>query len=173
MRSGRLSGLEEVERGARFSDCRTYRYTLEREWNSERPICVFILLNPSIADAFVDDPTNRRGMGFARKWKCGMCIFVNLFAFRTPNPKEMKSVADPVGPDNNEWIKHWARSANILVAAWGTHGTHLGRDRQVLSLLTGYKIMCLGKTKHGHPRHPLYLRSDTELEVFREGRPYE
>ena len=96
-------------------------------------------------------------------------MFVNLSASRTPKPKEMKAAADPVGSLNNRWIKSWSVLASILVAAWGTHGTYRGRDREVLKLLARHKIMCFGKTKHGHPKHPLYLRSDTKLEVFREG----
>lgn len=160
---------DEIIRSAQFSKCRLYRYTLERVWDADLPTCVFILLNPSTATELVDDPTNRRGMGFARKWGCGTCVFVNLFAFRTPKPKEMKAAADPVGSLNNRWIKSWSVLADILVAAWGTHGTYRGRDREVLKLLAPHKIMCFGKTKHGHPKHPLYLRSDTKLEVFREG----
>ena len=161
-------GLEGMWRSADFSICKRYRYTLNRVWDVKGTTCVFILLNPSTATEIIDDPTNRRGIGFARKWGCGACVFVNLFAFRTPKPKEMKSEVDPIGPMNDAWIENWADLADILVAAWGTHGTHRGRDQQVIKLLEGYKIMCLGKTKHGHPKHPLYLRSDTKLEVFRE-----
>ena len=160
---------DEIVRSAQFSECRLYRYTLERVWDADLPTCVFILLNPSTATELIDDPTNRRGMGFARKWGCGTCVFVNLFAFRTPKPKEMKAAENPAGILNDQWIRHWARKADILVAAWGTHGAHQGRDQQVLKLLMPHKIMCLGKTKAGHPGHPLYLRSDTKLEVFREG----
>jgi len=165
-----MSNPSQLDRGATFSTCLKYRYTLTRIWDLDLPACVFILLNPSTADAFVDDPTNRRGMNFARKWACGTCVFVNLFAFRTPSPKKMKIVSDPVGPANDYWIKLWAKRANILIAAWGTNGAYRGRNIQVMKLLKGFKIMCLGTTKYGHPKHPLYLRGDTELQHFQE--PY-
>lgn len=156
----------EIIRSAIFSPDRFYRYTLERVWDSDLPTVVFCLLNPSTADETVDDRTNVRGMSFAQAWGCGRCIFVNLFAIRTPKPKVMKASLAPIGPDNDKWIKHWADKADILVAAWGTHGTHRRRNISVLRLLQDHDLKCLGRSKAGHPKHPLYLKADTPLESY-------
>ncbi len=145
-----------LKRSADFSPCRTWRYTLIREWDSTLPRVMFLLLNPSTADENVDDPTNRRGLGYAMDWGYGTCVFCNLFAFRTPYPKEMKAAADPVGPEN-DWflLAEWGK-ADLVVAAWGIHGTHRGRDKEVAELFPD--LQCLGVTKAGDPRHILYLK---------------
>lgn len=165
-----MSFRDTLRRAARFSVCRDYRYTLERYWNPALPICVFLLLNPSKATHLIDDPTNVRGMTFANAWGCGTCIFTNLYAWRTPKPAEMKKAADPVGPLNDQYILHWARRADILVAAWGTHGTHLARNVAVLNLLKEHglddKLQCLDITKGGHPKHPLYIKGNTKLRAY-------
>ena len=163
-----VSVSREIVRRAAFSPCRTYRYTLTRVWDESLPVCVFVLLNPSTATEKVDDPTNKRGMGFATDWNCGTCVFVNLFAFRSPHPSVMKQADDPVGPMNDVYIRHWAQRADIIVAAWGTDGTFRGRDREVVPILQGAAdtVWCLGTTKAGHPKHPLYLKADTELEIY-------
>ena len=116
-----MSDKDNNLRRAKLSRCGTYRYTLERTWDKSLPTCVFVLLNPSTADATDDDNTIRRGMAFSRAWGCGRCIFVNLFAYRTPHPKELKATGCPIGPKNDRWITHWAKRAKILVAAWGAH----------------------------------------------------
>jgi len=160
------AAMDDVERNAHFSPCKTWRYTLSRRWNLNLPMVTFVLLNPSTADALHDDPTNRRGMGFARSWGFGACVFVNLFAFRSPYPKVMKASDDPVGPDNDEWILRCAVGSDLVVCAWGVNGVYRGRDLEVLEILNGFKLRCLGLTKAGYPRHPLYLKKDTELERF-------
>ena len=88
-----LFPIEDMRRGATFSHCRGWRYTLDRFWDDALPRILFILLNPSNADAFRDDPTNTRGINFAKAWGFGACIFANLFAFRTPRPALMKVAA--------------------------------------------------------------------------------
>ncbi len=144
-----------IKRSADFSLDWKYRYTLIREWDEHRPRCLFILLNPSTADAEHDDPTNRRGISYAFDWGYGACVFCNLFAYRTPHPKVMKAEPEPIGPDNDSWILKEHAKADVTVAAWGTHGVHKGRDKQVLELLP--TVHHLGLTKHGHPKHILYL----------------
>lgn len=155
-----------IKRSADFSPCETYRYTLIREWDDSLPRLLFVLLNPSTADAVNDDPTNRRGMGFARQWGYGSCVFVNLFAYRTPNPDEMKLAADPVGSNNDTFILAQAYASETIVAAWGSHGPHRGRSFEVRRLLKNFKLYCLGKTNAGEPKHPLYLAAKTKLQTF-------
>lgn len=155
-----------IRRSAVFSDCGTYRYTLERVWDETLPRLLFLLLNSSTADAFGDDPTNRRGIDFGRRWGYGTVVFANLFGFRSPDPKVMKAAADPVGPDNDRHILEQASKADRIVIAWGTHGHHRSRDLEVLTLLTrsGKPLWHMVLTKAGHPRHPLYLAKTTELQ---------
>ncbi len=155
-----------IVRHAEFSHCLVYRYTLERTWDCTLPTVVFVLLNSSVADQYVDDPTNVRGMGFARAWGCGRCVFVNLFAFRTPNPKLMMAADDPIGPDNDMHIQYWAKNADKIVLAWGANGPFKNRDKEVMELLKDYECYHLGLTKDGHPRHPLYLKATTQLEKW-------
>lgn len=153
-----------IIRSARFSPCRTWRYSLTREWDHQKPRLLFILLNPSTADEMQDDPTNRRGIGFAKRWGYGSVVFVNLFAFRTPHPKEMRAAADPIGPDNDRWIQFEIHGASTVVAAWGTNGVFMNRGYLIRERLG--PMQCLGRTKNGHPKHPLYLANATELEPF-------
>ena len=122
------------------------------------------MLNPSTADATVDDPTIRKCIGFSRRWRCGVFRVVNLFAFRTTNPGCLKSVADPVGPENLRWIlrsvdaAEGSRERSTVVCAWGVHGAHQNQDVAILGLLKRrtIRLVALGRTKDGYPRHPLY-----------------
>lgn len=152
-----------MRRGAVFDPSDEYRYSLWRTWDSALPRVAFVMLNPSTADHRIDDPTIRRCMGFARQWGYGSLSVVNLFAYRTPSPAALARAADPVGPDNDRYLRAACRRARDIVLAWGTHGSLHGRDRAVLDLLgRGRKpLLCLGTTRDGHPRHPLYLPRDT------------
>lgn len=153
-----LVGRDEAK-SASFSPCRTYRYALWRNWSSLLPstngYAMFVGLNPSTADETADDPTIRRCIGFAQAWGyAGLCM-TNLFAYRATDPRVMKAAADPVGEDNDWTLQALAETAGVVVAAWGAHGTHLGRDAAVRAMLPGLHYLRL--TKEGHPGHPLYL----------------
>ena len=142
-------------KGAVLSPCRRYRYVLTREWAAATGYAMFIGLNPSTADETQDDPTIRRCVAFAKAWGySGLCM-ANLFAFRATDPKDMKATADPVGPDNDLWLKQSAAGAGIVVAAWGANGAYKGRDAEVLAMID--PLHCLKLTKDGCPGHPLYL----------------
>lgn len=148
-----------------FSPCRTYRYTLWRWWDKADPsYCLFIGLNPSTADETHDDQTIRRCIGFAQTWGYGGLCMVNLFALRATNPGDMLAHPMPIGPDNDKWLDKTSKQAGEVVAAWGVKGSHLGRDDEVIENIGGMK--CLGTTEGGFPRHPLYVRSNTELMPF-------
>jgi hypothetical protein len=144
-----------MDRSAHFSPCRQYRYILDRVWDAGKPTVMFVGLNPSTADECVDDPTIRRCMGFARDWGYGALVMVNLFAYRATHPSVLSEVADPVGPRNDYWLMAASRRVELILAAWGIHGTLRGRDAAALGKLKC--VHCLGTTKAGHPRHPLYL----------------
>lgn len=144
-----------MQDGARFSPCRNYRYDLWRTWIGGDGYVMFVGLNPSTADERQDDPTVRRCMAFAKMWGYESLCMTNLFAFRATDPKVMKQASDPVGPDNNATLQRHASKAGIVVAAWGTHGSYLGRETMVRKMLP--RLHCLRVTKNGHPGHPLYL----------------
>ncbi|HEV8642148.1 MAG TPA: DUF1643 domain-containing protein [Methylomirabilota bacterium] len=149
-----------------------YRYALERIWKLMAGRAVWIMLNPSTADAEQDDATIRRCIGFTRAWGLGGIIVVNLFAYRATNPRRLLALRqnDAVGPQNDEWLGRHARGAGVkaVIAAWGAHGSMWGRDTEVLDLLRFWhvRLQCLGRTKAGAPRHPLRLAYSTALEEF-------
>jgi len=153
-----------LKKGAVFSPCRTWRYTLERRWDDALPRALFVLLNPSTADEIQDDPTIRRCINFAKSWGYGSANIVNIFAFRSPYPGVMKKHEDSVGPENDRYILSEARKADLVILAWGVHGVWKDRGSEVLFMLglEGHDPMCLGTTKDGQPKHPLYLRADTK-----------
>lgn len=146
---------------ATFSQCRKYRYALQRLWGSDGPLCMFICLNPSTADEAQDDPTVRRLIGFARSWGYRGLWLGNLFAFRATDPHVMRKAADPIGPRNDEYLQVMAGDSDIIVAAWGAQGCHLRRSREVHLLIPTMK--CFGLTMNGEPKHPLYLSKNTEI----------
>jgi hypothetical protein len=151
-----------TDSGAVISECGIYRYKLWRFWDDRLPACAFIMLNPSVADASIDDPTIRRVVGYARGWDYGSVTVANLFALRSTDPAAMKSAADPVGPLNDRHIVEVARSSALVVAAWGAHPGIEGRARDVRRMLAdaGVMLHCLAITKGGQPGHPLFLKSD-------------
>jgi len=153
-----------IQSTADISACGRYRYSLTRVWNLDLPTIVFIGLNPSTADATVDDPTIRRCSRFARDWRFGRLVVVNLFAYRATDPRILRSVDDPIGSRNNGAIQAHCLSAQRIVAAWGTHGALAGRAEHVLRFLR--RPYCLGVTKSGSPRHPLYLAARTRLRIY-------
>lgn len=169
-------------RSAVFSDDRIYRYTLNIVWDTALPKCQFIGLNPSTADEIDDDNTVRRCKSFARREGCGTLIMTNVFAYRDTDPKGMMNHPKPIGeiirlpftdPEaiqyelgerNDQMLKIVASQCALTIAAWGVFATHMDRGRAVAKLIPN--LMCLGKTKDGHPKHPLYLPSDAELIPF-------
>lgn len=155
-------------RNAIFSPDRTYRYYLERVWNSALPVLAIIGLNPSTADETEDDPTIRRCISFAQRDGYGAIVMLNLFAYRSTDPKQLSKVDDPIGP-NNDGVLRRHTEGRFVVLAWGTRGGLYARDYAVIGLLHSRALLCLGKTKDGHPKHPLYLKSDTSMQPW-EGR---
>jgi hypothetical protein len=154
-----------------LSACGAYRYTLHRQIPSVlrwvKP-CLFVMLNPSTADATVDDPTIRRCISFAKREGCTDLTVVNLFALRATDPVELTRHADPIGPDNakhvgEQIIKH--QQIGLIIAAWGSHSitSKFNMVFIIKRMLHTSGAFCLGVTKDGSPRHPLYVRNDQPL----------
>jgi hypothetical protein len=151
-----------------ISDCGRYRYSLMRRWAEGHPLR-FVMLNPSTADATLDDPTIRRCMGFARREGFAALIVLNLYAYRATDPKALLTCADRVGPLNDGILKAHLFSASCgatpVVAAWGVNAKP-DRVTAVLRSRPNVDWRCLGTTKDGHPRHPLYVPGDQPLAPF-------
>lgn len=149
-----------------ISDCKTYRYSLVREWGNG-PRVLWIMLNPSTADASIDDPTIRRCVGFSKSLGMGSLEVVNLFAFRATDPSDMATAKgsgiDIVGPDNDATIATAATRADTIVAAWGADKLAPFRSVNMRKLVAPNVLFTLGKTKSGAPKHPLYLPSNSVL----------
>ncbi len=136
-----------------------YRYSLSRRWDARGRDVLFVMLNPSTATEMQNDPTVERCERRARMLGFGGFRVVNIFAFRATDPRDMRRADDPVGPGNDHALKDAAQAADIVIAAWGTHGAHRNRGPQVSAMLHAgaTPIFHLGLSKAGHPRHPLYL----------------
>lgn len=130
-----------------FSPCHRYRYVLTREWIGGEGHVMFVMLNPSIASGERDDPTIWRCVNFARSWGYEGLIVCNLFALVATEPRDMLAADDPVGPDNDAVLQAMADGAACIVAAWGAHGGHRGRDVAVQAMLP--PLHCLRLTKGG------------------------
>lgn len=160
----------EVHKSAYVSECGAYRYRLTRWWGPGF-FLPFVMLNPSTADANADDPTIRRCMGFARREGFGGIVVGNLYAFRATSPKIMLGAENPIGVENYSSLARIgidAVAANFpVVCAWGSNAEHDVVDWATEILRgTGARLVCLGKTAHGHPRHPLYVKGDQPLEAY-------
>lgn len=174
-----MSTLGTSTCGCVISACQKYRYALWRfwEWESAGVAMAFIGLNPSTADHQQDDPTIRRCIGFAKREGYGGIYMLNLFAYRSTDPTVLYRVENPIGPKNYEWIAEIHERAGKTVACWGSRGTWQNQDVYVARLsrvgpdaktkYVGDDLWCLGRTKDGHPRHPLYLRLDAPLSRYR------
>jgi hypothetical protein len=163
-----------LQRDTILSPCRTYRYQLWREWQpttdelilghyrqGHEQGVVFIGLNPSTADETKDDQTIRKCIGFAKRWGYSAICMMNLFAYRSRFPKKLNEVADPIGPDNEYFLRR-AAEMPLVVAAWGKFPSFEWRASQVAQLFSNLK--CLGHAKGGFPRHPLMVPYSRELE---------
>ena len=165
---------------ARFSPDRKYRYLLTRQVGFEdRGTVTFIMLNPSTADETHNDPTIRRCIGFANSWSYGWLHVVNLSPLRATDPKDLIDAGpepDDVWKENVTMICDTALVSDLLIAAWGAHGAADGRELKIIDALArspgfvGHEgIHCLGVIKNGQPRHPLYVKGDTQPQPYRHG----
>lgn len=160
-----------------LSECGRYRYRLDRSWDRDDHglgTVTWVMLNPSTADASVDDPTIRRCIGFSKLWGYNALTVVNLFAWRATDPDELLVANDPVGPDNEAHLIEATCGCDLAVAAWGAswpRPMHAQAERVGRELAAHadkeWAVRCLGVTATGQPRHPLYVRGDTALQVWR------
>lgn len=148
--------------GATFSPCDSFRYLLWRTWLTGEGTLMFLMLNPSTADASKNDPTIERCQRRAVQLGYRQLIVANIFAYRSTDRSVLKTLADPVGPDNDDAILQAARAASKIVCAWGVDGTIMQRSAKVRELLREFDLWSLKLTAGGEPGHPLYVEYDVE-----------
>jgi hypothetical protein len=156
-------------KGAVLSDCGLYRYLLWRIWKPEAGRILWIGYNPSTADARIDDPTVTRITGFSQGF--GGFELVNLYAFRSSNPAAARGCV-ALGPESNaQFIQDAMLRCSTVVPAWGAlvdDRDQLAIDQVIyLSERHNRRLHCLGTTKEGHPRHPLYVKASQGLVPWR------
>ena len=173
----KTSSIELVRSNATFSGCGRYRYWLERIWDPERPILPWVLLNGSTAGAVRNDRTVSRVIGFTWQWKFGGLWLVNAYAAMATKPRDLFAMDDNVGPRNRHYVRKtirdaWRHAQRLsdspelpVIVGWGNHGARGQQDRRVLDWIARagvpVRLQCLGVTKQGCPRHPLYCAADT------------
>lgn len=169
--------MDFIDSTAVVSEDRKYRYRLTRSWKRNGDYCTWIMLNPSTADASVNDPTIMKCCRFSEAWGYAGINVVNLFAFRATDFRDMMRAEDPIGPDNDFNLMKTVLTSRRIICAWGNHGRFMGRDQLVLQSLREAKleIHCLklnepkiipGGELPGCPAHPLYQRGDCKPERF-------
>lgn len=159
--------------GATLSACGRYRYrlwrTLPGSLLTARRRLLFVMLNPSTADAAQDDPTIRRCVGFAKSWGFDVLEVVNLFAWRATDPHALRTVTDPIGPDNDQAIAQAAAAADLIIAAWGVLPRWAADRESTVCRLTASArapLRILEQTASRFPRHPLYVRGSCQPTVW-------
>lgn len=145
---------------------RRYRYKFAYKWKSGKKI-VFILLNPSITDETICDPTVDECIKLGKKNGYGEIVVLNLFARITPDPKELFKRENIIGPENDQYIKKTIKNADKIVCGWGTDGVRYHRSYKILQLLEGRILYCFGTTKYGYPKHPS-RKGSLNLEEFKK-----
>lgn len=157
-----------MKTSAEFSPDRIYRYALYRIWDDSLPLVMFIGLNPSVANETENDRTISKCIRYAKSWGCGGLIMANIFAYCSTDRSKLRTVKKPVGDKNDEWILKLSKRAKFIVAAWGTDGALFDRAEEIKKM--NLDLYCLEVSIAGHPKHPLYLKSELKPKPFQFNR---
>lgn len=155
-------------RDAVISDCAQYRYLLRRAWDHAKPRALFIMFNPSTADADVDDATIRSCIRLCRGWEYGSFEVINLFAFRSTDASKVPMADDPIGPDNHKISEAAIARCDMPICAWGKFTFGQARSKIVHEMIRSHRpaAFCLGTNGDGSPKHPLYIKTGTPLVAY-------
>lgn len=156
-----LSIKNNILRKAKFSIDKKHRYELSRHWDLSKSDILFIMLNPSIANEDIDDPTIKRLISFTREFKHGGFFVANLFTYITPYSKTLDTSIG-LTKLNLKTIKNLVNKVNEVIYAWGNS---IKEPQELKNLVKNPK--CFGKNLNGTPKHPLYLSSNSKLIKFR------
>lgn len=153
-----------VEKQAKISADGKYRYCLSRRWGHGNTV-TFMMLNPSTADAEIDDPTIKKCMKYAQTWGFDGIDVINVYAYRATEPDELWQVNDPVGPENNQYIAFYAQKNAPIIAAWGANARP-ERVREIIKMIPADRLFALKINKDGSPAHPLYQKDNARPIAF-------
>ena len=158
-----------------ISPCGKYRYRLERTIAMEGPAYAYFGINPSTADASINDATVRKWIGFTKVFGGSRLIVGNVFAYRATDVSDLVNDPQPAfSLENQRHLRQIAADADVLVPCWGNKSKAPKELRHhfdnVLHLLrqTGKPIKHFGLTKNGDPKHPLMLGYDVPLQPWGE-----
>jgi hypothetical protein len=171
-----LDFLGVLKRDALVSPCGKYRYWLIRRWGPGDKVLLYLMLNPSTADASQDDQTVRRCVYFARRAGYDAATILNLYAYRATSPRTLRTFiekgGDAVGPDNLYWIMECSHGVPKVVLAWGNM-SFKDQDRHHEVMRATFRVLprdvrylCLGATANESPRHPSRLGNQVEFEEY-------
>lgn len=152
---------ECIKKNAIISSDGKYRYQLSRIWDEEKSKVLFIMLNPSTADADVDDQTIRRVINFAKSWGYGGLFVGNLYAYRSTEPKDLRFTNNPIGEDNIQHVKNLIGLSERVIYAWGNNQKE--PDWLCNLVKTPY---CIDISKNGIPKHPMLLKKELLPKLF-------
>lgn len=170
--------VPELKRGAVISADQRYRYVLWRTWDPTLPRATYCMLNPSTADAMLDDMTIKKCCTIAGNHGYGAIDVINLFAYRATQPDDLITASggnglnwlNITGPDNSLWWTDIIAGSSVFIAAWGTWHDNVPayarppRGNPVnVARLFDVPVKCLGLTAGGAPKHPCRLANATEL----------
>ena len=157
-----------------ISDCTIFRYRLLREFDDAllSGTALFVLNNPSVADANIDDATARRGMGYTKDWGYSHMWFGNTNPYRSTDPSLAEIPPEPVLAINDQHLRDMAREADIVIAAWGADANRELSIRAINVIREVADIYALAFTKKGIPRHILYLKKDLKPQLYRGKEPH-
>lgn len=164
--------MNYIKRHAEISECGKFRYTLMRMWQSKNSgLCVFIGLNPSIADGDIDDPTIKKCVRFSERWGCNELVMLNCYAYRATDPKLLKKAGYPIGEKNDSFLYHMTVGVpkNRIICAWGTK-VQPERATEVIRIIGGGSALELNKDLT--PKHPLYVGEWEDWNKPRQPFPY-
>jgi len=157
-----------------------YRYRLTRHLEPTLDTIpgktvVFVMLNPSTADAELNDPTTTRCIGYAAREHAEWLHLVNLYAYRTPHPKVLAAahrdgvniVGNPDADRHLGDVLSEAGSGLTVIAGWGNRPAGIPepfhRAVEFAMLDRVGPTVALKVTGQGAPWHPLYLAADLPL----------
>lgn len=158
-----------------LSPCKNYRYLLTRKNDSlfaNEPEFLFCGLNPSTASSTVNDNTINRLRGYMTRWGAKGFSVINLYAYRSKDPSDLATAADPVGPDNDNYIKEILSSFNQVICGWGGNAKSDRVERFIqLAKASDTELFCFSQNADGSPGHPLYLKADLIPKPFKTNSP--
>ena len=152
---------QKTKKHAIISSDNKYRYQLSRIWDEKKSKILFIMLNPSTADAYIDDPTIRRVVNFSKSWGYGGVFVGNLYAFSSTYPKDLCYTDNHTCDDNIRYLQNLIRLSERVIYAWGNN--HKEPDWLCDLVDTPY---CIDISKKGVPKHPLYLKSELQPKLY-------